>query len=453
MRYLNVKPCLFCIIVLISFSCTSATEPSNDFPGIEGFDATIGENTTMVPSHITEAGLIGYDEEGRVYRFNADVLADADIELDAGGIMLIEGLALRKISSVSESDGEIILETEFATLNEAFENLDVNFNKTIEFTPEIMANSKLEFQGKEYSPQKISADGEISWEGEFGDFEVEALMTPNHTEVEMSLLVKYNLGNSSGAMLTYANVKGFKQETVIQIRDHNTEEFSFNNLDMAGKIDMRFILAGGISKEQSFSPPQPAINIPFLIGPIPMVFRMGVVFVTKFDLGINGTAEMETSITYDGDMGFQVKDSKFNPVASGGIQNPKSPTAEGTAAGFSGRVHGQYGVAIPDISLKIFGVPAVAYLRQEYYIGASYTFPTCTQLYGRYSVNTGLDVTNPTGLSVLDLSRNRNLAEKITHEYESDGCSADKLNPLNRLFIPHINVRNNRQVPYKIEEG
>lgn len=451
MKYLHVKSHLLCIIVLLSISCSPATEPSSDFPDIEGFDATVGENTTMISPHITEAGLNSYDEEDHVYRFDADVLADANIELEAGGIMVIEELALRKISSVSESGGEIIVETEFATLNEAFENLDVNFNKTIEFTPEIMANSKLEFQGKEYSPQKISDDGEITWEGEFGDFEVEAVMAPKHTEVDMSLLVKYNLGNSSGAMLTHANVKGFKQETIIQIRDHNTEEFSFNNLDMAGKIDMRFILAGGISKEQSFSPPQPAINIPFLIGPIPMVFRMGVVFITKFDLGINGTAEMETSITYDGDMGFQVKETKFNPVASGGIQNPDSPTAEGTAAGFSGRVHGQYGVAIPDISLKIFGVPAVAYLRQEYYIGATYTFPDCTQMDGRYSVNTGLDVANPTGLSVLDLSRNHNLADKITHEYESDGCSADKLKSLNQVFIPHMNVQNNPQIPYRIE--
>ena len=444
---------LLSIIVFISISCSSSTETSTDFPDIDGFDATIGENTTMVPPHVTDAGLNSYDEENHIYRFDADVIADADISLNVGEIMLIEGLALRKITSVSESNGEIEVETEFAALNEAFENLDINWQQTIEFTPDILANSTLEYDGKEYRPNKISDDGTIEYKGTFGNFEIEARMTPHHSEVEMSLLVKYDLGNSSGAMLTHANVKGFEQETIIQIADHETREFSFNNLNMAGEIEMLFIFAGGVSNEQSFSPPQPAINIPFMVGPIPMRFRIGTIFVTEFGLGVNGTAQMKTTMTYDGDMGFQVTGAEFNPMATGGIQNPNSEPAEGTAAAFSGRVHGQYGVAIPDISLRIFGVPAVAYLRQEYYIGASYTFPTCTEMYGRYAVNTGLDVANPTGLSILDLSRNHNIADVITHDFESDGCSPNKINPFDHIFIPQKDFESIPQFPFKVEAG
>ncbi len=451
MKTIIIRFALLSILLTVSLSCSSSTETSTDFPDIDGFDATIGENTTMVPPHVSEAALNSYDEENHIYRFDADILTDADIELEEGGIMLIEELALRKITSVSESNGEIEVETEFAALNEAFENLDLNMRQNIEFTPDVIANSKLDFGGNLYSPKRILQNGTVEWEGSFGDFEVEASITPGGTQINMSLLVRYSSGDMSGAMLAQADIQGFTQETIIQIVDHTTNEFSFNNIDMAGEVYQRFIFAGGVTSQETIAPPFPAIIIRTMAGPIPLIFRMDTIVTTEFGLGVNGTAQMETTITYDGNMGFQVKDSRFTPLATGGIENPSSPIAEGNAAGFSGRVHGQFGVAIPNISAQIFQIPAVAYLRQEYYLGASYTFPTCTQLYGRYAANVGLAVDNPTGLSAFDLSQNLNLVDVITHESNSDGCSGSKMLPYDLIHIPQTGTWDIPQVSPNIE--
>jgi hypothetical protein len=230
-------------------------------------------------------------------------------------------------------------------------------------------------------------------------------------------------------------LRGFDQEVRIDIENYNTEWFRSNSKDLEGSMDLYFVMAGGSQNQQSFTPEFPRLLFPFTVGPIPMMLEIGTIFVTQFNLGINGSARMETSFSYSGDMGFEFDGMDFTPVVSGGVQSPDAGVAEGNAAGFSGTVNGQYGIALPNIGLRILGVPT-GYIRQEFYVGALYSFPACTQLYSNYRVNAGITVANPLGFSFTDLSRDFNLVDVDTHDYKSDGCEGSKMAPVDFVTIP-----------------
>lgn len=450
--YFIRKLILFTIIVVFTASCSDSSstgpgseqEPEHEIPQTESFTAEPGEQTKYVSSSSAEAALVETDEESHTYTFRSDVLSDEGITFESGDILLIEGLALRKISSVNESGSELIVETEFATLNEAFRNADVEHSKTIDFTETVTEKIALEYNGMLLKPNVSETDG--TWEYEFGDVTVEGVLETDENKAVIKLLVKYDTGDVTGAMRTTTEIENVKTETAFRIEDHETKHFRFHNPGIKGSTDMEFVLAGGNSSEERFAPPMPAIIIPFTIGPVPVVFKMGTLLVYKLELGAEGSASFKTSFSYDGDMGFEVDESEFTPLLGGGVREPGATNAEGNAAGVGGTVSGQYGVGLPEITFSMFGETVVPYLRSEFYIGASYTFPTCTHIFSRYEVNAGVDM-NLFGLA--SLNTNSQLAEVFPHDERSDGCDNSKLNDreVNLISLDNFYSNSTEQLP------
>lgn len=440
-------------LLLIFYSCSDSSSVSvdSDFPDIPGFDVQLGEDTRVMPDHLVDAALTGSDEENYTFTFDSEILADADFTLETGEILLLEYKALRRITRVTESNGSVTVETEFAALNEAFENADVNWTETIDFSKTQPENAMLEYKGKLYPSNMTTAAGQAGWEYKFGPFNVEGALEASEESAVISLLVKYSESGLSGAMKAVSRIRKFDNVTEFEIRDHKTESFGVRNNNIAGDLDLEFIFAGGISSEQSWEPPMPAVIIPFTIGPIPVQFRMGVVFITKFDLGINGTALFESKFSYDGISGVQIVDTDFTPIAEGGINKPNADAATSNAAGFGGSVEGQFGVALPKIQLNIFGEAVVPYISLEFYARAKYTFPECTQHGSRYQAKAGVDMKM---FGLVDLSFDETLASEDLHSFDSEGCGSSKIVALNRL--PSINIDNpavtsGNKVPFRIE--
>lgn len=432
------KLILFTIFVVSVASCSDSSstgpeseqESEHEIPQTESFTAEPGEQTIYVSSSSAEAALVESDEESHTYTFRSDALSDEGITFESGDILLIEGVALRKISSINESGSELIVETEFATLNEAFRNADVEHSKTIDFTETVTEKIALEYNGMVLKPNISKTGG--TWEYEFGDVTIEGVLDTEENKAVIELLIKYDTGDVTGAMRTATEIENVKTETAFRIEDHETKHFRFHNPGVKGSTDMEFVLAGGDSSEERFAPPMPAIIIPFTIGPVPVVFKMGTLLVYKLELGAEGSASFKTSFSYDGDMGFEVDESEFTPMLGGGVREPGAENAEGNAAGFGGTVSGQYGVGLPEITFSMFGETVVPYLRSEFYIGASYTFPTCTHLFSRYEVNAGIDMSL---FGLASLNTNSNLAEVYPHDTKSDGCENAKVSDTGFNFI------------------
>ena len=123
---------------------------------------------------------------------------------------------------------------------------------------------------------------------------------------------------------------------------------------------------------------------------------------------------------------------------------------EGNAAGFGGLSAGQFGIALPKVSLSAFGEAIVPRLSQEFYVGASYRFPTCTRLFSRYEINAGVDMKM---FGLLDLSFNQNLVTQDMHDHASDGCEGNK----GLAEFPYVSLHNTTatsseiEVPFRLE--
>lgn len=438
-RFFIIRQTPFFAILFFLFLFTSCSdsgsvgpepdpEPEQPLPG--NFNAELGEKTQYLESKTAGEAIIREDEESFSYTFSSGVLSDAGISLSEGDILLLEGKALRKIRTVTESEGEVSVETDFAGLNEAFRNADIDVSTNIDFTETVAEKYAIEYDGKLLKPN-VTKKGGGEWSYELGDVTVEGTLKTETDKAVISLLIKYDAGGVSGAMKVVSTIENVQNETAFKIEDHETKSFRFNNPGMKGSLDIEFIMAGGNSSETIWDPPMPAVIIPFTIGPIPVVFKMGVIYIYKLDLGVNGTASYKTSFAYDGDIGFRVEGSDFTPMLEGGMKSPSADNAEGNAAGFGGTVTGQFGVGLPQISFSMLGETVVPYLRQEFYTLASYTFPTCTKLNSRYEVNAGIDMKI---FGLADFSVASNFAETDLHKYESDGCSSSKVSE--RTIVP-----------------
>ena len=446
---------LFIAAVLVS--CSSSTDSgtgsngSGDFPFYDDFHGELGSETVLIDEEVTSSALTHLDEETHTFTFRADILEDAGVSFEEGEILLLANTALRKISSVNHSGDEIILETEFASINEAFRNLEVNHAQKLDFRETVSAEKlMLEYDGHLLPPTSVGKAGDTSWEYELGDVTVEGTLETSEDEATIVLLVKYETGGATGGMKASLNISGFENNTAFTVTDHETESFEFKNSGLQGRIDMEFVMAGGGDSEVNWEPPMPALVIPFTVGVIPLRFRIGPHFVFATQLQANATAQFESSFNFSGDLGVEVEGTNFTPVLDGGISNPGADAAEGNAAGFGGLSAGQFGIALPKVSLSAFGEAIVPRLSQEFYVGASYRFPTCTRLFSRYEINAGVDMKM---FGLLDLSFNQNLVTQDMHDHASDGCEGNK----GFAEFPYVSLHNTTatsseiEVPFRLE--
>ena len=453
------------LLIITLISCSKDSSPDgidSDFQNIEGFDAQLGSETTYVPDDVVSAGLVDSDTENHTYTFSADVLSDADLELREGEIILIPGIALRRISSVNESGGQVSVQTEYATLNEAFENADISWDRPIEFTPDMLADAVFEFMGKEVRPKldTMSSNGDTtSFEMNVkqGDWEIQGkISTIGREQVNLVILPRYEIGNASGAFRFETTIGNMSNEAAITIRDHETETFTYRNRDLGGTAEFQFAGAGGVGPDFVYpDPSQPAalrVRVPFNIGPIPAVLSVGVRFVVRVRLQGDSSAHLTGTISYSGSAGFEVDGPSVETVNE--LDDPSFGQAVGNAAGNLGvTVDAQYGVGYPDIALELFGNTIVPYLRPEFYVGAGLTWgPLCTKLSRRFEVTAGLNL-GFLGRTITGYSNK--LVETEQNHYSPEGCGGQgKISgdPMDRILIlnPYKDY-GDYEVPYMME--
>jgi len=366
-----------------------------------------------------------------------------------GEILFIEQGALLKITSVSERNGEIVVQTEPAMVNEVFRNANIQLEREIAFDMNTLQKTKVEYKGKIYEPMVTSANT-VNWSGSSGDFnfEVEASITGGGLEVVM--LVRYDLGAVSGAFRTGLLLDSFTQQVDLRVVQQETTLFRSNTADFSGDLSLLMVLAGGESNGQrQFIPDFPKFLWP--IPGVPLLFQLefGTIFVADFSLQINGSSRFETTYSYSGEMGFDFDGRTPRPFIRGSLGEPQVTEGIGNAAGFSGTVSGQYGIAVPNLGVRVGGIPA-GYIRQEFYVGALYSFPTCTEIYSRYMVKAGVNLLGNLGFSAGALNPDWSLVDRRMHESKSDGCAPGKLFENEWISIPGGYTPKDSGVPFKI---
>ena len=384
--------------LLFAYGCSSsATGPDNQ--GVideSGVKAELGDQTVLIPGHVIESGLRNADEEKHTYTFDADVLSGAGLELERNGILLLEKKALRRITSVSESDGQITVTTsDDVTLEEAFKELDLKVAEPLRFTPAVVEKSVMEFQGKQFTPSHAE-DGTASWEYQVGAYKVSGSVQAQGSRAVVKLVMHKEMNPGGVAFSTEAVIQEMSGNLNVQIRDHKTQSFSFSNPGMEGKVEMSLAAAGGGEDPEFGFGPLTMFQFVFAVGPVPVRIVAKVQTVARLTVHSQASATAKSTISYSGTAGVSFDGTKYSTVVGGGLELPLFGASEGDSApsGFDAyNVDTQYGFTAPVIEVQLFGNIIVPFIRPEFYIGSSFRWaPICKNVHVRYGVTGGVDL-------------------------------------------------------------
>ncbi|WP_234570695.1 hypothetical protein [Rhodohalobacter sp. 614A] len=395
------------ITSMLLLSCSSSTGPSDDDEGEtnqkiteQGVDAELGDETEYIDDETVESAMTEADNENQTYSFNQQALADAGIELEVGEVLLISKVALGRITSVSENNGQVQVKTEFVALNEAFENADIEWNQTFEFTDEVLEKSVMVYKGKEYHPKEDDTAcaglqaGCIGWSFDVGEYNLKGRIVGQGAEAEVIVIMSKQVGGENVAFRAESTIQSIDNYTNIQIRDHETQKFDFSNPNMRGVAKLSLAAAaGGFTQDLGFGP-YTMIRFPYAVGPIPVVLAIKVRTVAKLDVQSSASATASVTFSYGGSAGLTYDGKDITINENKGLENPQISEGAGDLAAAIGlNVNAQWGFTAPELELQLFGNVLVPYLRPEFFLGANLWWgPVCQNVNVRYNVSSGIDL-------------------------------------------------------------
>jgi hypothetical protein len=369
------------------------TDPDIDVPGLT---AEFGSSTRYLDQQATAAALIEADEENHRYTFDAAALGAAGGAPAVGEILLIHGVALRRVTSTSTSGGQITVETGYATLAEAFRNADIEWSHPTTFTPGALEHAELVFEGQSLAPTSAQS-GTVQWEYEVPPYtvrgELEALGST--ARVKIQAIKDLSTGNATAAFTGEGTIQAVRSNANIVIRDHSTRAFDYDNQGIGGNVKLSLAAAGAGNVGLHFKTPQAIIRFPFSIGPIPATLTIKAGMVTGIDVtGNSASVIAESNFSYGGDAGFRYDGTTLTSEASSDLAQAIATGGSADLAGAFGQsVSAQWGVVVPIIELGLFGEVVVPYIQPELYLRAFLTWgPVCQRIKVEYNVDGGIDL-------------------------------------------------------------
>jgi len=356
-------------------------------------------NTVILAGAAAQA-LAGSDAKSHTYRFDAAKLAAAGVTLSPGKIMLIAGTALRKVRSVKQEGGSLVVETDYAALTDAIEDGQFGFDAKLSFD-KAHAVSLVDENGGEHplvsarsalgSPGVIP-EGAIPWSFQQGPMTYEFEVTPNGDAVTIKVKAIKKQGPKANlaytALGTFRNVQGKLDGTIAKQKLSTLE---YEQSDLEGDITLSVAAAGSGLGKIDF--PFPGVMFKFLvmIGPVPVTLGVGAKIIGNITVPANASATAKSRFELRGSSGFTYKGSDVD--VKGNIGDLKlTPNPFDSAAMIGIPVNAQWGVAFPRLSVSVFDSLFVPYMHTGVIIGTALQWgPVCKHGYVKYTSEVGYD--------------------------------------------------------------
>jgi hypothetical protein len=459
----TVTAVIFIAIFVAGCSSSTDSEPEEEVDQQEtiteaGFNGRLTSQTTYIDENNVSSTLIESDTESDTYIFDAAALEEEGIVFEPGQVLLIHQTALGRITSVQESGGSVSVQTEFAALTDAFEELDMEWDESFQFTPDIIEKSVMEYRGKEIYPKKNDPDncagfqeGCFGWDATVGEYTIKGRIVGNGANAEVIVIMSKQVGGDNVAFRAESTIQEIKNSTNLQIEDGETKQFDFQNPNMGGQVKLSLAAAGGgVGPDLSFGP-QTMIRFPFSIGPLPMVMAVKVRTVAKVEVQSNASATAEATFRYGGSAGVQYDGLNLIPNKDQQIENPQIEGGGGDLAAAIGlNVDVQWGFSAPELELQLFGNTLVPYLRPEFFLQGGLTWgPVCQEVKLRYNVSSGLDL-RFLGQDISNLVETKVVEEKEWNYYAPEGCDEPSkfADPLMQSLVGFGNNGISPEFPY-----
>lgn len=387
--------------LLAVLACSSGSDAVTDPPVVTppetggGYEIVYAPATIRIPDAVASHALVSVDSAAQVYRFSSDVLTAANVSLQPGRIMLLPGVALRRIAAVSTSGGVSTVTTSYVPLNEAIKDADITWDQPLRYSAAVMSNARLKAGDRLLAPSMVQPNGSVEWKYTAGSNEITATLSTAGTTATIRVDVLKKTGGAANARFTAQTVIGEMRSLArIDIAENRTERFDYDAKGLGGTVDLDVAAAGAGFDELAFDWPEAILRFPVQVGPLPVIVALKVQLVTKLVVNGNASASARTSFSYAGDAGFRYDGKSMHTTASAGLGTPVLGASTGDASAFIGNeVDAQFGFAAPKIEVGIFGETIVPFIRPEFFVGSRLQWgPVCKSAYVKYLVQGGIDL-------------------------------------------------------------
>ena len=377
LKICSKRPLFLLLGFLIVLSCGKNSDKSGDTGFIEPekqeFEATLQENTASVSKSVMN-DLVSYDEKTGTYIFASNSGEIEDLKL--GMVVLFEAHSLRKIKSVTNDDGNTIIETEFAKLTDYFKDAKINYSALVDWndtstgainmkvgqpivtmaTP--MLGLKMKNSALETNNLNFQNEFGVKFKREIRGWKVEFELKP---EAGGKLKIKLVAEKERRCSITAEGfISSFTSNANIVIENGNTQNFSYSNDGLEGEIEIKFAAVGLGSDIAQLEIPAKIERTILVYGIIPVTLRLKANLQIYPEVAVGSSSQVSMKLTYNSTMGFAYEAGRVRSDGDIRGENAEQTGDSNTAtAGIAGM---GVSVEFPRFEIGILGNVVVPYL-------------------------------------------------------------------------------------------
>jgi hypothetical protein len=377
---------LLLTIALLLVACGPASAPDQPPPdGLETtYDVTYTDETRVIEASEAEAQHVSTSDDGRTFRFRP---TDSLRALQPGNVAIFGGIGFGRVSAVRDEGGELVVETTEATLGEAIENGEIGWTLPVRWDQlpaasyreagETIATAFAEQAGgsdavlamaisePESEPEVTLAENGLTegltYSGKVEGFDVTVSLNPTAERLNIDLKASHALPGGTKMEATVTGwVSGFTQETFLRYEDSTPTQLTSQALGVESELLLEWHaakLGEALTEVSSFKLPV-SLPIPFLIGPIPVVIKVGANLQVVPELSVpDASSGGSYRVKYRSDQGLEVSGSSSSALGKL-IESDIGVAGETVSAGW-GVVAFALGVEFPRLELSFFGTVSV----------------------------------------------------------------------------------------------
>jgi hypothetical protein len=361
------------LVSLLAGCAGSTTTPqapggSSQVPAAAGdsstYQVTYAPGAVVVDAQTMAANPPSVSDDGVTYTFPG---SQGLASVTAGTTVILAGVAIRKVTSVSQDSGHLVLQTAPALLTDAISSGTIEAAGPVDWEqvaqdyaaaapPVLMAlgtgGDPLE---QEALHQALTSKGQIMFTGKVEGFDVEMALKPAPGNMAFSL----SATRANVKVTARGTISNFSQGTKLVFAPSSETLVSTDSLGL--KVDGEVTWAAFSARQPTLDDTVTAFQVPLSLpiplsaGPIPLVLtikaNLRIVPSLAADKASSGGS---FAISYQSDQGFDIKGQQPSPLAKLYAANAELGSTETVTAGFGPAGFG-FGVEFPRMELGILG--------------------------------------------------------------------------------------------------
>lgn len=316
-------------------------------------------NTAEVPLETMTGSFESFDKATGQMTFKSG--ASELKSLKTGSVVLFTGHSLKKISSVTESGGKIIVKTTAAKFVDYYKSAKIDYKTAFQWNSSVLNSSIIDINNEKGARVKhIEGTQEWTYKGEIRGWEVELALTPESSgeNRKLGLNLKAKKGNL-GAIEFKGFISNFNIESQINVENSRMSSYRETHNDINGEIEAKYAFLSMSNADAAFEIPINFMRVMVVHGVIPVTYRIKCVLKVYPEISANSTCQANLKLAYSGTNGFSYENNSLTPRATMANFNPSVIGETGSAS--TGIVGVGVGLEFPRFEIGIFDTVVVPY--------------------------------------------------------------------------------------------